>query len=204
MLNYETILSNFDDKVTLMQWLKKVEEALQDASATGFEVLQTSETTAKFKLTFADGSTLESEEMTLPRGLQGEQGPRGPQGPQGPKGPAGTGGTKFYKHTICVADYTSEGGPKLNFYLINKVAKSYNLGEFLGQFEYGLQEEGAQYLYFYVDGGMISSTGPFLTFMTDNTNSAVKLFYITPAGAIATETLTINQSVFDDSVTELL
>ena len=102
MLNYDTILSSFDDKVTLMQWLKKVESALQDASATGFEVVQTSETTAKLKLLFADGSTLESDEMTLPRGPQGpqgEQGEQGEQGPQGPQGPQGE-GTKLYKHHI--------------------------------------------------------------------------------------------------------
>ena len=32
MINYETILSMFDDKVTLMQWLKNNEEALKNAS----------------------------------------------------------------------------------------------------------------------------------------------------------------------------
>ena len=68
MLNYETILSNYDDKLTLMQWLKKVEAALNDASATNFEVVKRGDATISFKITFADGTAIESGEIILQQG----------------------------------------------------------------------------------------------------------------------------------------
>ena len=68
MLNYETLLSNYDDKLTLLQFLKKVEAALADASAISFSVTKTGNATLKFVLTFADGSTLESPEIVLQQG----------------------------------------------------------------------------------------------------------------------------------------
>lgn len=80
MINYETILSNFQDKVTLMQWLKKVEDALKNASLSSVTFTNTSNTSGYFTFTFADGSSVNSPSMTMP---QGPQGPRGPQGPSG-------------------------------------------------------------------------------------------------------------------------
>lgn len=68
MLNYETILSSYDDKLTLMQWLKKVEAALQNAAATSFEVVKRGNATIAFKITFADGTTLESGGIVLQQG----------------------------------------------------------------------------------------------------------------------------------------
>ena len=92
MINYQTILSNFNNKLTLMQWLNKVEDALRNGSLSSVEVSQPTETTAVFKFIFADGTYLESPELTLPRGEQGEQGEIGPQGPQGPQGIQGVQG----------------------------------------------------------------------------------------------------------------
>lgn len=68
MLNYETILSSYDDKMTLMQWLKKVEEALKHASATGFRVNKKGNATISFILDFEDGTTLESGDIVLQQG----------------------------------------------------------------------------------------------------------------------------------------
>lgn len=68
MLNYQTILSNYDDKVTLMQWLKKVEAALNDASATSFKVNKKGNATISFSVVFADGSELESGDIVLQQG----------------------------------------------------------------------------------------------------------------------------------------
>lgn len=68
MLNYDTLLSNYDDRLTLLEYLKKVEAALADASATSFSVTKTGNATIKFVLTFADGSTLESPEIVLQQG----------------------------------------------------------------------------------------------------------------------------------------
>ena len=97
MINYETILSNFDDKVTLMQWLKKVEDALSNASLESVQVSQPSVNTAILTFVFADGTSLESPTLTLPtgpQGIQGETGPQGPQGIQGETGPQGATGPK--------------------------------------------------------------------------------------------------------------
>lgn len=68
MLNYETILSSYDDKMTLMQWLKKVEQALQGASATAFRINKKGNATIAFVLDFADGTSLESGYITLQKG----------------------------------------------------------------------------------------------------------------------------------------
>ena len=63
MINYDTIISNFDDKVTLYNWLRKVEEALKNASATNFVVNKKGNATLSFSITFADGETLESGDI---------------------------------------------------------------------------------------------------------------------------------------------
>lgn len=68
MLNYETLLSNYDDKLTLMQWLKKVEDALKDASAVSFDVANLGNATFKFKIVFEDGSEIESDPLVINQG----------------------------------------------------------------------------------------------------------------------------------------
>lgn len=68
MLNYETILSSYDDKLTLMQWLKKVEDALKNASAVAFNVTKTGDATLTFSLDFEDGSKIESGPIVLQQG----------------------------------------------------------------------------------------------------------------------------------------
>lgn len=68
MLNYDTILSNYDDKLTLMQWLKKVEAALENASATAFHVNKRGNATLTFSIDFADGTSIESEPIVLQQG----------------------------------------------------------------------------------------------------------------------------------------
>lgn len=68
MLNYETLLSSYDDKLTLMQWLKKVEEALKDASAVSFKVNKRGDATLTFSVVFEDGSELETDPIILQQG----------------------------------------------------------------------------------------------------------------------------------------
>lgn len=68
MINYDTILSSYDDKLTLMQWLKKVEAALKDASAVSFKVNKTGDATLTFSVVFADGTEIESGPITLQQG----------------------------------------------------------------------------------------------------------------------------------------
>ena len=92
MINYETILSMFDDKVTLMQWLKNVEDALKNASLQSVSVIQPTQDTAELTFVFADGTSVTSPRLNLPRGIQGPQGPQGIQGPQGATGATGATG----------------------------------------------------------------------------------------------------------------
>ena len=73
MINYDTIITNFDDKVTLYNWLRKVEEALKNASATNFVVNKKGNATLSFSITFADGGTLESGDIVLQQGESVDQ-----------------------------------------------------------------------------------------------------------------------------------
>lgn len=68
MLNYNTLLSSYDDKLTLMQWLKKVEAALKDASAVSFNVNKRGNATITFSVVFEDGSELETGPIILQQG----------------------------------------------------------------------------------------------------------------------------------------
>lgn len=68
MLNYDSILSVYEDKLTLMQWLRKVEEALKGASATSFSVNKKGDATISFQINFDDGTSLESGDIILQQG----------------------------------------------------------------------------------------------------------------------------------------
>lgn len=83
MINYETILSTFDDKLTLMQWLQKVEQALEGAGLESVEIHQQTPTTAYFKFVFADGTSVTTPSITLPRGAKGDTGATGATGATG-------------------------------------------------------------------------------------------------------------------------
>lgn len=92
MINYETILSLFDDKLTLLEYLTKIEKALKDSTLTDITVEQPSETTAIFTFVFENGDTITTPAITLPRGLQGEKGDKGDKGNKGDKGDKGDNG----------------------------------------------------------------------------------------------------------------
>lgn len=83
MINYQTILSSFDNKLTLMQWLNKVEDALKKGSLSSVTISQPTTTTAILTFVFADGTSLDSPTLTLPRGPQGPQGEAGKDGEDG-------------------------------------------------------------------------------------------------------------------------
>lgn len=94
MINLQTLLSTFDEKGTLLKWLKKVEAALANASLETVQAVVVDATHIKMKFVFADGTSVESPSITLPRGPQGVQGEQGPQGPTGPTGPQGATGAQ--------------------------------------------------------------------------------------------------------------
>ena len=66
MINDNTIISSFNDRPTLLEWLKKVEEALKTDTATGVSVENPSVNSYIFKITFADGKTIASDTIQFP------------------------------------------------------------------------------------------------------------------------------------------
>ena len=109
MINKETILSYANDNLTLLEWLKKTNEALKAGVVKSFEYVSETETTGHLKLIFEDNSTIETNTITLPKGPKGDAGAIGPQGPkgdagaigpQGPKGDAGATGPQGPKGDV--------------------------------------------------------------------------------------------------------
>ena len=110
MFNIDTILSSFDCKITLLEWLKKLTKALENDSLKDVQINKIASGKAQMVLTFADGTIQASNVFDLPQGETGAtgaqgpkgdpgetgpQGPIGPMGPQGPKGDPGESGTKY-------------------------------------------------------------------------------------------------------------
>ena len=86
MININTIISSFDEEGTLLKWLKKVEDALKNASLKTVETVAIDDTRYQLKFVFADDTFLLSPTITSPKGDTGPQGPKGDTGPQGPAG----------------------------------------------------------------------------------------------------------------------
>lgn len=69
MIKKDTIISTTDTRLTLLQWLKKVEKALKDSTVTGFTATPTEDGKVVFAMTFADGSTISTDPITVPAAL---------------------------------------------------------------------------------------------------------------------------------------
>ena len=67
-INKETIISVFDEKLTLMQWLKTINKTLEDAVLTGVEINKKGNATLSFKFLFEDGTYLETGDLVLQQG----------------------------------------------------------------------------------------------------------------------------------------
>lgn len=67
-INKQTIISAYDEKLTLLQWLKLVNKALNDAVLTNVEIEQRGNATFVFVFTFEDGTKLESNEIIVNQG----------------------------------------------------------------------------------------------------------------------------------------
>lgn len=77
MINYETILSAFDDKETLLKWLQKVEKALTDSTLTSVDCVNVDDAHIKFTFNFADGSKIDTPEIYVKQGVDGKDGTDG-------------------------------------------------------------------------------------------------------------------------------
>lgn len=72
MINWKTILSSFDDKPTLIQWLKIVEKTLQNATLESVTAKTAPNNAVAFEFKFADGSTVTSTAANLEaKGISG-------------------------------------------------------------------------------------------------------------------------------------
>ena len=67
-INKETIISVFTEKLTLEQWLKTINKALDEAVLTGVEIAKKGNATLSFKFTFEDGTYLETNDLVLQQG----------------------------------------------------------------------------------------------------------------------------------------
>lgn len=68
MINKQTIISAYDEKLTLLQWLKLVNKALDEAVLTNVEINQRGNATFVFVFTFEDGTKVESNEIIVNQG----------------------------------------------------------------------------------------------------------------------------------------
>lgn len=68
MINKQTIISAYDEKLTLLQWLKLVNKALDEAVLTNVEINQRGNATFVFVFTFEDGTKVESNEIIVNKG----------------------------------------------------------------------------------------------------------------------------------------
>ena len=82
MINYESILSAFDGKPTLLQWLKLVKKALDESVLKDITVSQDG-ASAVFTFNFEDGTSISTPAVTLPKGNTGAKGDKGDKGEQG-------------------------------------------------------------------------------------------------------------------------
>lgn len=64
MIKNDTIVSSFDDKMTLLQWLKKTEKALADSTLENLG-LNVVERQLSVQMTFADGTTITSNSVPM-------------------------------------------------------------------------------------------------------------------------------------------
>ena len=82
MINYDSILSAFDGKPTLLQWLKMVKKAL-DESVLKDITLKQDGANVIFTFNFEDGTSISTPAVTLPKGDTGAKGDKGDKGEQG-------------------------------------------------------------------------------------------------------------------------
>lgn len=77
MINYETILSAFNDKETLLKWLQKVEKALAESTLTTVDCVNVDDSHIKFTFNFADGTKIDTPQVYVKPGVDGANGKDG-------------------------------------------------------------------------------------------------------------------------------
>ena len=89
MISWQSIMSVFNTKGTLLKWLKTLDQSLKDGVLESVDVNSISEGVITLSFNFADGSTITTPQIELP---EGERGPQGVPGADGADGADGTNG----------------------------------------------------------------------------------------------------------------
>ena len=89
MISWQSIMSVFNTKGTLLKWLKTLDQSLQDGVLQSVTVNSVSDGVITLSFNFADGSVITTPQIDIPQGAQG------PEGPQGVPGVNGTNGESF-------------------------------------------------------------------------------------------------------------
>ena len=80
MINWQSILSSFDDKPTLLEWLKKVQKALNESALTTVTVTQEKAgrvNSITLSFNFQDGTKIVAPAFTVQDGKDGKDGKDG-------------------------------------------------------------------------------------------------------------------------------
>lgn len=89
MISWQSIMSVFNTKGTLLKWLKTLDETLKDGVLQSVTVNTVSAGVITLTFNFADGSAITTPQIELP---EGERGPQGVPGADGADGADGTNG----------------------------------------------------------------------------------------------------------------
>ena len=74
MVNWNTIVSSFNAKGTLLKWLKQVDEQLEQGQLESVTVADETTTSYCLLFTFADGTTIKTDSITKLAGADGQDG----------------------------------------------------------------------------------------------------------------------------------
>lgn len=96
MISWQSVMSVFNTKGTLLKWLKTLDQSLKDGVLESVSVNSVSEGIITLSFNFADGSVITTPQIDIPQGAQGPQGPQGEPGEQGPQGVPGPAGADIF------------------------------------------------------------------------------------------------------------
>lgn len=80
MISWQSIMSVFNTKGTLLKWLKTLDQSLKDGVLQSVTVNKVSDGVITLTFNFADGSTITTPQIDIPQGAPGKEGPQGANG----------------------------------------------------------------------------------------------------------------------------
>ena len=190
MINYDSILSAFDGKPTLLQWLKLVKKAL-DESVLKDITLNQDGANVVFSFNFEDGTSISTPAVTLPKGDTGPAGPQGPAGPKGDKGDKGEAVGKVYKHKLHFTGGTGEMYTNIYSSLENRYS---NIDSVIAI----LSNEPYQHVWFNGADGL--GIGVIRKIVNDTFN--LKIYSIGSGGTVSAKDASVQITGLADDVTE--